>query len=141
MPKLLTEQEADALYQTAEKLESDGDYGCHVLAFKASEPEVASQPSWMCDEHFNALWEQFSPEEDIGTIVIDGDLVLSHEASISDRLMSLVVTGDLRATQLHIFETEVTVYGDLHVDVLTDHDDLVKVHGRSTIAKKAPDED
>lgn len=51
--------------------------------------------------------------------------------------MNLVVTGDLVADELDIFETEVTVYGNLEVGTLLDHDDYLKVLGTKKDAARS----
>jgi hypothetical protein len=137
MPELITEKEANARFSTKTKLQSGGNYGCHVLVFKPDEADILSKDYWMCDDHFRALWNRYSPDHDVGTILIDGDVVLTHEASISDRLMCLVVTGNLVATKLHIFETEFAVYGDCKAEFLTDHDNYLQVHGKCDIGEHA----
>jgi hypothetical protein len=138
---LLTEAEADERFGLEKKLASGGNYGCRVLVFDAADPQIASRDAWMCDVHFRQLWDHHSPDHDVGTILIDGDLRLEHEALISDRLMCLVITGNLTATRFHVFETEVAVFGDLDVDYLQDHDDYLRAHGSSRIGKLASYDD
>ena len=141
MPERLTEAEANERFRTRDRLKSHGDYGCHVLVFRADEPEVASREGWLWDEHFRSLWNTFSPDKDIGTIIIDGDVHLDAEANISDRLLCLVVTGNLIAKQFHIFETEVTVFGDCRAEFLTDHDGYLHVLGDCDVDTKASYDD
>ncbi|MBL4635886.1 MAG: hypothetical protein JKY56_18645 [Kofleriaceae bacterium] len=132
-PELITESEANARFETKAKLVSHGELGCHVLVVPPQAPSNVPDCCWMCDTHYFSLVERFGCGYDIGTIIIDGDLTLKREANISDRLMCLVVAGSLRASEFNIFETEVCIYGDLKLEVLSDYDDLLTVHGRREV--------
>lgn len=138
-PQLITEEEANTRFDTKSKLSSKGNYGCHVLVVR---PEDLTSDSgyWMCDDQFSRLRE-FDGGYDVGTVIVDGDVTLQGEASISDRLMCLVVAGSFSAPQLHVFETEVSIYGDLKLELLTDHDDLVSVLGHRDVEEVATYED
>jgi hypothetical protein len=127
--KPISEDELDKRYQTKSKLESGGDYGLDCLVFAGNLP---ARELWFDDDHFRELC---GDHDDIGTILIDGDLRCSR-ISVSDRLMNLVITGNLVADELNIFETEVTVYGNLEVGTLLDHDDYLKVLGKKKVGRR-----
>jgi len=133
MAEMITEEEADTRFDLKKKLASGGDYGCHVLVFKAGDPEIASRDPWMCDVHFRSLWTSFAADSDIGTIIIDGDVTLDGAARVSDRLMCLVVTGDFSGKELSVFETEVLVCGDVRFESLTDRDGYLTVLGKRLV--------
>lgn len=129
-PLLLSEDELDRRFQTREKLASRGDYGLHCLVFEGS--LTAPRPLYFDDSHF---YELCGGQDDVGTIVIDGDVRCSRML-VSDRLMCLVITGDLVVDSLSIFETEVCVFGNLRVGELKDPDDYLKVLGTSEIGRR-----
>ncbi len=127
-PERVTESELDARYQTRARLSSGGDYGCWCLVIHG---ESGVAPRAVSTAGFDQLSADFGG--DIGTVLIDGDLRADGQILISDQLMCLVVTGDLVADQLSIFETEVLVCGNLTVDTLFDHDEYLTVLGARAV--------
>lgn len=138
-PHLITKAEANARFDIDSKLESRGSYEGHVIVVRPSDL-LALPGAWMSDDQFRALRE-FDCGYDVLTVVVDGDVTLKKEGNISDRLRTLIVAGDFTAPQLHVFETEVFVFGDLTVQLLTDHDDLVRVLGQAEVQKEATYDD
>ncbi len=130
-PLLLREDELDRRFQTRSKLASKGDYGLGCLVF---EGDYIDETNSYCfdDVHVRKLCDAY--DGDIGTILIDGNVRCSGIVSVSDRLMCLVVMGNLVVTNLlAIFETEVLVCGNLEVHELDDRDSYLKVLGQRTV--------
>ena len=134
MPELLSEAETASRFDTRTKLVTQGNYGCEVLVFGVDDAEIASRQDWLNDAHFREL-RRFAPNVDIGTVVIDGDLTLTHDATITPNLMCLIITGDLSAPALCVRETEFVVYGDMKVGSVTDHDEYITVHGERQVSR------
>jgi hypothetical protein len=130
---VMTEDELDARFQTRSKLESGGDYGLGCLVF-AGDFIDETRSHCFDDVHVRELWAAHAG--DIGTIVIDGNVRCSGVMSVSDRLMCLVITGDLVTGELAIFETEVLVCGNLDVRELSDRDGYLKVLGTRRVGPR-----
>lgn len=128
-PRVITEDQLDQEFQVRSKLKSGGDYGCMCLVFEGD--FVSNDPVALEDNFFYGL--NSDVDGDVGTIVFTGDVTCTGHACISDRLMCLIVLGDLSAEKLSIFETEVLVCGNLEVGELNDHDDYLNVLGTSHI--------
>ena len=129
-PVRVSEAELDRRFQTKTKLASRGNYGLHCLVFEGA--LSSPRPLWFDDSHF---YELCGEHEDVGTILIDGDVRCSRML-VSDRLICLVITGDLVVDKLSIFETEVCVFGNVQVGELKDTDDYLTVHGSSQIGRR-----
>jgi len=138
-PMFLSEAELDERYGTKSKLASGGDYGCGCLVF---EGDVSVDGGWLGDAHFASLKGELPVEElrarwghaDIGTVVVTGNLRVRGDLAPSDRLMCLVVLGDLEARDVHIYETEVLVDGNAALRSLDDRDAYLTVRGKLAIA-------
>lgn len=125
-PQLVSEADLDRRFQTSKLLASGGDYGCGAVVF---EGDLEDEPGalLLSDEWFYTLNEQHP--DDVGTVLVTGNLRSTRELFVSDRLMCLVVLGSLEAPALSIFETEVYVGGDLTVGSLVDRDGYLTVKG------------
>jgi hypothetical protein len=123
-PTFVSERELHDRFHLARLLASGGRYGCGGALF---EGDVVDDGMLFYDEWFYALNEQHP--NDVGIVVITGDVRAERALSVSDRLMCLVVLGSLDAPSLAVFETEVYIGGDLRVAELIDRDDQVTVKG------------
>jgi len=136
-PIVLSEQELDRRHGTRARLASGGDYGCACAVYEGD--VTIDGDHWLGDEHWSQLQLAAAPD-DIGTIVVTGDLTVRGDIRVSDRLMCAVVLGDLVAGDLSIFETELYVGGDLRVVRLHDPDQYLTVAG-ATHVEHRPAED
>lgn len=118
MPRILTEAALDAEFHVKAKLASGGDYGCMCAVFDGD--VVFDEPVALEDTYFYRINDPV--KGDIGTILFTGNVTCTGHASISDRLMCLIVLGDFRAPKLSLFETEMLVCGTVEVDQLEDRD-------------------
>jgi hypothetical protein len=134
-PRIISEKELDQEFGVKAKLESRGGYGCHCAVFDG---DFATSELAFEDEWFYSLNNLTS--NDIGTVMVTGN-VRCDEASVSDRLMCLIVGGNLTAGTFAIFETEVLVCGDATINVLKDHDSYLKVLGKLEIGRRTSYED
>ncbi len=116
--RILTEAALDQEFQIKAKLESGGNYGCMCVVFDGD--VVFDEPVALEDNYFSRLDDLV--EGDVGTILFTGNVTCTGHASISDRLMCLIVLGDFRAPQLSVYETEMLVCGTLEVGELVDRD-------------------
>lgn len=134
-PKVLSEDELDERLGTKALLESGGDYGLNVLLF---EGDLRFGKLGLDDDGVRALR---GGVDDVGTIVIDGDLTCDGHLCVSDRLMCLVVTGDVKCQRLSLFETEMLVMGSLDARELKDHDEYLKVVGKRKVGRELDGDD
>lgn len=125
--EVITEAEAARRYDLSTALESGGDYGLNVLVVHGDIDDVDG--AFGDDAWFRALC---GTQGDVGTVVVDGNVRVGN-ASISDRLMCLVVLKDFSASELNIKETEMLVVGTLVVDTLRDVDALLSVQGERRV--------
>ncbi|PZR05265.1 MAG: hypothetical protein DI536_32585 [Archangium gephyra] len=123
--KVISEDELDGLYGTKARLASGGDYGCMCVVL---EGDVTGEGAKFCDDaHFRALQE----EADVGTVVVTGNLTLTGDVTLSDRLFCLVVLGDVTANVFTTSKTEVLVGGALKARTVVDADELITVENGS----------
>jgi len=123
--RVVTEAELDAELHLKAKLPSGGDYGCMCAVFDGD--IVFEEPIALDDTFFYAINEP--AKGDVGTMVFTGNVICTGHASISDRLMCLVVLGDFRAPKLSVYGTEMLVCGNLDVFEVQDRDAYVTVLG------------
>lgn len=83
------------------------------------------------DSQFRELRKDF---DDIGTFVFEGSLRAKH-LCVSDRLMCLIVTGDVRCERLSLFETEMLVMGSFTTKELKDPDEYLTVLGPRSVER------
>ncbi len=124
-PRIVSEEELDREFNVKARLASGGDYGCHCAVFDGDvdlSAALAFEDNW-----FYALNDAATPH-DIGTVVFTGN-VRCKDASVSDRLMCLIVLGNLTVDRLDVFATEMLVAGDLEVGALSDRDAHLTVLG------------
>jgi hypothetical protein len=127
--RILTEAALDQEFGIKAKLASGGDYGCMCVVFDGD--VVFDEPVALEDTYFYTL--NRSVPGDVGTILFTGNVTCTGHASISDRLMCLIVLGDFRAPKLSVYETEMLVCGALEVGELQDRDGyLTALNRRST---------
>lgn len=132
-PLLLSEVELDARYKTKGLLESGGDYGCGCALFDGDLDDDDGEMLF-CDEWFHRYNDRHP--NDVGTILVTGNVRSKQAISVSDRLMCLVILGSLEAPALSVFETETYVGGNLTVGELTDRNHYLTVKGKRTVAGK-----
>ena len=129
-PAFTSEADLDRRYKTKSFLASGGDYGCGAVVFEGDlVDDSAGVTKLFTDEWFYDLNEQHP--NDVGTILVTGDVRVAGDIYVSDRLMCLVVLGTVKAKSLHVFETEVWIGGALDVATLVDRDHYVTVASRA----------
>lgn len=122
---VISEDELDGLYGTKARLASGGDYGCMCVVL---EGDVTGEGAKFCDDvHFRSLRE----EAEVGTVVVTGNLTLTGDVTLSDRLFCLVVLGDVTAGSFTTFKTEVLVGGSLKSPTIVDRDEMITVENGS----------
>ncbi len=121
--RILTEAALDQEFHVKAKLASGGNYGCMCVVFDGD--VVLDAPVVLEDTYFDKLDQ--GVKGDVGTILFTGNVTCTGDASISDRLMCLIVLGDFRAPRLLVFETEMLVCGKLEVGELQDRDGYLTV--------------
>lgn len=114
--RILTEAALDQEFDVKAKLKSGGDYGCMCVVFDGD--VIFDEPIALEDHYFYRLTG--GVKDDVGTILFTGNVTCTGHASISDRLMCLIVLGDFRAPRLSLFATEMLVCGTLEVGELAD---------------------
>lgn len=125
---VITEDELDARFGTRALLASGGDYGLNVVVFEGDRSGNIA----LHDDEVRALC---AGTGDVGTIVFAGNLTSTGHLCVSDRLMCLIVTGDVVCERLSLFETEMLVMGSLTTKALKDHDEYFKVLGARTVER------
>lgn len=128
-PRVLSEDELDEKFGTRKKLESGGDYGLNVVLL---EGDHHSGELGLDDGEFAKLRAGI---DDVGTLVIDGTLSCDGHLCVSDRLMCLIVTGNVTCARLSLFETEMLVMGSLDAKELRDPDEYLKVLGKRRVGR------
>ena len=133
-PSFVSEADLNERFNTSKLLASKGDYGCGAVVFQG---DLEDEPgSLLFDDHwFYALNTQHP--DDVGTVLVTGNVRSKSELFVSDRLMCLVVLGSFEAPALSVFETEMYVGGDLTVGDLTDRDNYLTVKGTRSVAETA----
>jgi hypothetical protein len=127
--RFVTEAGLDQEFAVHAKLESKGNYGCGCAVFDG---DVTLTELAFEDEWFQDLTERNHPA-DVGTVLFSGN-VHCKDTSVSDRLMCLIIMGDLVVEgALRIFETEVLVCGNAKVGSLLDRDRRLRVLGTLTV--------
>lgn len=131
---LKTEKELNEILNTQTLLtESKGNYGCHCLYH---EGDLEVEHGFLFDENFYALKKKWGLGKDIGTIAINGNLIVKGDLDISDRLMLLFVSGNVQADSIAVFETEVYIGGDLVAKTYSDKDLYMTVAGHNHAVKE-----
>lgn len=126
LPTFISEAELHQNFDTDKLLESGGDYGCGCVVFDGN---LEDEPGFLL---FDDIWFRKLNEQhpnNVGIVLVTGDVLSKQELFVSDRLMCLVVLGSLTAPSLAVFETEMYVGGDLAVKNLTDNDKYLTVKG------------
>lgn len=120
-PTFLTERRLDERFGTAALLDSRGDYGCGCAVYDGA---LDDRNGVLFDDD----WFYGHPPcpGDLGTVLVTGEVRSTRPIFVSDRLMCLVVLGDVVAPSLHLFATEMYVGGKLVVGALHDPDRLLK---------------
>ena len=91
--RILTEAALDQEFEVKAKLKSGSDYGCMCVVFDGD--VIFDEPIALEDHYFYRLTG--GVKDDVGTILFTGNVTCTAHASISDRLMCLIVLGDFRA--------------------------------------------
>lgn len=133
LPSFVSEKDLNKRFGTFGFLASGGRYGCGAVLFEGDLVDERGALLFS-DEWFHDLNDQHP--NDVGTVLVTGNVRSKRKLFVSDRLMCLIVLGSLKAPALSIFETETWVGGDL-VGSLTDRDDYLQVKGKRTIARRA----
>ncbi len=128
--RVLSEAELDQTFGTKKKLASGGDYGLNVVLL---EGDHHSGALGLDDDEIAKLR---AGVDDVGTLVIDGNLTSDGHLCVSDRLMCLVVTGNVSCARLSLFETEMLVMGSLEAKELRDPDEYLEVLGKRQVARE-----
>ena len=123
--KLYTEKQLNEIANTKELLDSQGNYGLGCLVHEGN---LTINEDWLSDELYYEFSEKFG--DDIGTIAILGDLIIDGELRITDRLMCLFIQGNLKATIIETWETEVFVTGNVEYKKIKDEEDLIAILGK-----------
>lgn len=124
-PKLISEAELQKTYKTTTFLKSGGDYGCGAAVF---EGDLVDNTKGTAAVLGDAWWQALNVAhpDDVGTVLVTGDLAADGDIYVCDRLMCLVVLGSVKAKSLRVFETEVWIGGTLEAE-LHDRDEYVTV--------------
>lgn len=131
--KVLNEDQLDQIINHKECLvESKGQYGLDCLLYQGDLTiEIEDDKrGWLDDKSIDDIIKDF-PNHEIGTIAIQGNLIVKGNIDIDSWLHLLFVSGNLTAENFKTVATEVYVGGNFKVSNYSDHDGYLKVKGEN----------